>query len=130
MASFENGKELASEIPGARFQPLEGDAHLPWAGDWQSVAARALEFLLDKPPTADAPEDRRFGETKLQSAKLTPRECEVLRMIAAGRTNKQISTELVLSERTVARHITNIYAKIGVQSKAQAAVYAKDNGLA
>jgi DNA-binding CsgD family transcriptional regulator/tetratricopeptide (TPR) repeat protein len=61
--------------------------------------------------------------------KLTGREVEVLRLIAAGRTNKQISDDLVLSPRTVARHITNIYAKIGAENKAEATSYAIRHGL-
>ena len=60
---------------------------------------------------------------------LTPREGEVLRLIAAGRTNREISGELVLSVRTVARHITNIYTKIGARSKAEATGYAMRQGL-
>src|SRR5438093_733211 len=60
---------------------------------------------------------------------LTPREVEVLRLIAAGRTNAEISGELVLSQRTVARHITNIYGKIGARSKSDATAYAIRHGL-
>ena len=60
---------------------------------------------------------------------LTAREVEVLRLIAAGRTNLEISGELVLSLRTVARHITNIYGKIGARSKVDAASYAMRHGL-
>jgi class 3 adenylate cyclase/DNA-binding CsgD family transcriptional regulator len=60
---------------------------------------------------------------------LTAREVEVLRLIAAGRTNAEISRELVLSMRTVARHITNIYGKIGARSKVDAASYAMRHGL-
>src|SRR4030095_2285857 len=54
----------------------------------------------------------------------TPREREVLRFIAAGHSNKTIASDLGMSERTVARHITNIYAKIGAHSKAAATAYA------
>ena len=60
---------------------------------------------------------------------LTTREVQVLRLIAAGRTNAEISRELVLSQRTVARHITNIYGKIGARSKVDAASYALRHGL-
>jgi DNA-binding CsgD family transcriptional regulator len=56
--------------------------------------------------------------------RLTAREGEVLRLIAAGRTNSEISDELVLSVRTVARHITNIYTKIGARSRTEATAYA------
>jgi pimeloyl-ACP methyl ester carboxylesterase/DNA-binding CsgD family transcriptional regulator len=60
---------------------------------------------------------------------LTRREVEVLRLIAAGGTNSRISRELVLSERTVARHITNIYRKIGARGKADATGYAIRHNL-
>jgi DNA-binding CsgD family transcriptional regulator len=55
---------------------------------------------------------------------LTPRELEVLRLLAAGRTNKAIATELVLSERTVERHVSNIFTKLGVSSRTAATAYA------
>jgi class 3 adenylate cyclase/DNA-binding CsgD family transcriptional regulator len=63
-------------------------------------------------------------ERRAYPDRLTDREVEVLRLIAAGRTNAEISLELVLSMRTVARHITNIYGKIGARSKADATAYA------
>jgi DNA-binding NarL/FixJ family response regulator len=52
-----------------------------------------------------------------------------MRMIARGRSNRAIARELVLSVRTVERHITNIYAKIGAHGKADATAYALRNGL-
>jgi DNA-binding CsgD family transcriptional regulator len=55
---------------------------------------------------------------------LTPRELEVLRLVAAGRTNKAIAAELVLSERTVDRHVSNIFTKLGVSSRTAATAYA------
>jgi DNA-binding CsgD family transcriptional regulator len=61
---------------------------------------------------------------------LTSREVEVLRLIASGRTNREISAELVLSERTVGRHITNIYAKIDARGKADATAFALRHNLA
>jgi DNA-binding NarL/FixJ family response regulator len=60
---------------------------------------------------------------------VTARELEVLRMVAAGRTNKAISAELVLSVRTVDRHVSNIFAKLGVSSRAAATTYAHEHGL-
>jgi DNA-binding CsgD family transcriptional regulator len=59
-----------------------------------------------------------------QTDGLTAREVEVLRLIARGRSNKQIANDLVLSVRTVERHIANIYVKAGVRTKAQATAYA------
>ena len=55
---------------------------------------------------------------------LTRREVEVLRLVAAGRSNPEIARELVLSEKTVARHLSNIFTKLDVSSRTAAAAYA------
>ena len=68
------------------------------------------------------------GATKTAGG-LSPREVEVLRLVAAGKTNRAIASELVLSEKTVARHVSNIFAKLGVPSRAAATAYAYENGL-
>jgi two-component system response regulator NreC len=60
---------------------------------------------------------------------LTEREVEVLRLVASGRSNPQIAATLVLSEKTVARHLSNIFAKIDVTSRTAAAAYAFENRL-
>lgn len=60
---------------------------------------------------------------------LTPRELEVLRALAAGKTNRAIAAELVISERTVDRHVSNIFSKLGVRSRAAATAYAYEHGL-
>jgi len=62
-------------------------------------------------------------------AGLTPREVEVLRLVATGRTNPQIAAGLVLSEKTVARHLSNIFTKLEVGSRTAAAAYAYEHGL-
>jgi DNA-binding CsgD family transcriptional regulator len=63
-----------------------------------------------------APQDRPCG--------LTPRELQVLRLVAAGKTNKAIAAELFLSEKTVDRHVSNIFAKLDVPSRAAATAFA------
>jgi DNA-binding NarL/FixJ family response regulator len=63
-------------------------------------------------------------------AGLTPREVEVLRLIAAGRTTREVAETLVVSLATVERHITNLYAKIGARGRADATAYALGHGLA
>jgi ATP/maltotriose-dependent transcriptional regulator MalT len=60
---------------------------------------------------------------------LTARELEVLRLVSTGLTNKGIAAELVLSERTVERHLSNIFAKLGVSSRAAATSFAYEHGL-
>ncbi|HEU0023751.1 MAG TPA: helix-turn-helix transcriptional regulator, partial [Thermoleophilaceae bacterium] len=60
---------------------------------------------------------------------LTPRELQVLRLVAAGATNKAIAAELVLSDRTVDRHVSNIFAKLRVSSRSAATAYAYEHQL-
>ena len=60
---------------------------------------------------------------------LSRRELEVLRLVAAGKSNRQIATELVISEHTVARHVQNIYAKLGLSSRAAATAFAFERDL-
>ena len=61
---------------------------------------------------------------------LSPRELEVLRLLAAGKSNAQIADELVISLNTVNRHVSNIYGKTGAANRAQAVAYAKDRSIA
>jgi DNA-binding CsgD family transcriptional regulator/tetratricopeptide (TPR) repeat protein len=67
--------------------------------------------------------------TSDQPAGLTPRELQVLRLIASGLTNKVIAAELVLSERTVDRHVSNVFTKLGVSSRAAATAHAYERRL-
>jgi DNA-binding CsgD family transcriptional regulator len=60
---------------------------------------------------------------------LTPRELEVLRLVAAGKTNREIASMLVVSEHTVARHVQNIFAKVGVSSRTAAGAFAFEHDL-
>jgi DNA-binding CsgD family transcriptional regulator len=60
---------------------------------------------------------------------LTAREVEVVRLVAAGKTNRAIADELVISAKTVARHMSNIYIKLGLSSRAAATAYAYEHGL-
>jgi DNA-binding NarL/FixJ family response regulator len=72
----------------------------------------------------------RLGARRAQSELpdgLSPREYEVLTLVADGRSNREIGAALFISDRTVARHLTNIYNKIGVTSRTQAARYANDH---
>jgi DNA-binding CsgD family transcriptional regulator len=70
------------------------------------------------------------GESQRPPGGLSPRECEVLRLVATGVTNREVAAALHISEHTVARHLQNIYAKLGLSSRAAATAYAHTNGLA
>lgn len=61
---------------------------------------------------------------------LTEREAEVLRLVVDGRTNREIAAALYLSEKTVARHLSNIFSKLGVTSRAAATAFALRAGIA
>ncbi len=60
---------------------------------------------------------------------LTAREVEVLRLVSTGLTNRAIGARLSLSEKTVARHLSNIFGKLGLSTRAAATAYAYENGL-
>ena len=85
------------------------------------VALVGATGLTDAPESADSQPGR---------ARLTARECEVLRLIALGNTTRQIAATLVVSPATVERHITNVYAKIGARGRADATAYALSNQIA
>jgi ATP/maltotriose-dependent transcriptional regulator MalT len=63
------------------------------------------------------------------AGRLTAREVQVLRLVAAGKTNRAIATDLVISEKTVARHLSNIFTKLGISSRAAATAYAYEHEL-
>jgi DNA-binding NarL/FixJ family response regulator len=69
------------------------------------------------------------GTAAEQGHPLSARECEVLALVAQGHTNRAIAAKLFLSEKTVARHLSNIFAKLGVSSRAAATGYAYEHGL-
>jgi ATP/maltotriose-dependent transcriptional regulator MalT len=91
-------------------------------------AARDVFFRLGAAP--DLARLESLGRRRRRTEHgLSAREVEVLRLIARGRSNRQIATALVISERTVARHVQNIFAKLGVSSRASASVFAAEHGL-
>jgi pimeloyl-ACP methyl ester carboxylesterase/DNA-binding CsgD family transcriptional regulator len=115
------GRELAAAIPGATLIPLDGTAHLPWAGDAPSVG-RALRSFL-------APEAPAHVEGEPAAALLSGREREVLALVAAGLSDQEIADQLVLSHHTVHRHVANIRHKLGRGSRAAAVAEAARLGL-
>jgi DNA-binding NarL/FixJ family response regulator len=69
------------------------------------------------------------GEAAGCAPRLTPRELQVLRLVATGKTNKAIASQLSLSEKTVDRHVSNIFGKLDVPSRAGAVAYAYEHKL-
>lgn len=122
--SFELCRDVAAGIGQARLAVLDGCFI---TGDDQAPYLEAITSFLRG--SAEGPAPARTQTGGATPAGLTQREVEVLRLIARGRTNQEIADELSLSERTVARHITNLYAKIDVGSKAAATAYALTHGI-
>jgi DNA-binding CsgD family transcriptional regulator len=127
-------QELEIPYEGARSRALIGLAHRALgdddAAELELDAARWLfEQLAATPDVARvnglAPRRRASGT----AGGLTERELQVLRRVSAGDTNRAIAGHLRISEKTVARHVANIFTKLGLSSRAAATAYAYEHGL-
>jgi pimeloyl-ACP methyl ester carboxylesterase/DNA-binding CsgD family transcriptional regulator len=131
MVPFAEGRELASGIPSARFVELDSANHVLIGGEpaWERFMRVAGEFLgwRRQPPRRRAADGPASSE---ELAALTGREREVLDLVAGGSNNQEIAAALFISEKTVRNHLTAIFDKIGVSSRSQAIVFARDRGLA
>jgi pimeloyl-ACP methyl ester carboxylesterase/DNA-binding CsgD family transcriptional regulator len=108
---FEEAHELASAVPGARLVPLESSNHILLAHEpaWRTFVDEVVAFLeADRRAMADAPAGVEG---------LSRREREIVGLAAAGRSNTEIARELGLSARTVERHLSNTYLKLGVSGR-------------
>lgn len=114
------GRLLAAAIPGAEFIELDSRNHILLEHEpaWQRFQDAILSFLYpDK-----APRDSVFDA-------LSVREREVLALIGQGLSNIAIAERLKISEKTVRNHTSNLFDKLGVWSRAQAIVFARDRGF-
>jgi pimeloyl-ACP methyl ester carboxylesterase/DNA-binding CsgD family transcriptional regulator len=124
---YDRGRELAAGIPGATLVPLDGNAHFPWAGDWQSVA-RAVRAGFT-PRASTAPPASSAGTAEPTTVLLSRREREVLALIANGLSDGEVAEQLVLSRHTVHRHVANIRRKLGRGTRTAAVAEAARLGL-
>lgn len=116
------GHILAAEIPNAEFVELDSKNHvlLEHEPAWSRFCDEILEFTGIK--------GSKYGEDPAFAA-LTAREREVLALLAEGFGNAQIAARLSISEKTVRNHVSNLFDKLGVWTRAQAIVFARDHGF-
>ncbi len=116
------GRLIASGIPGAQFVELDSKNHILLEHEpaWEKFQSAVLEFLGRE--AVPSGEDPAFGS-------LTPREREVLALLTRGLGNADIAEKLSLSEKTVRNHVSSIFDKLGVWTRAQAIVFARDRGF-
>ena len=126
---------LAARAPRAQVERVLGAAHAVAArlgagfllGELERLARRGRVRLEVPPDLAPAPEAE--APSAARSLGLTPREEEVLALVAAGRTNRQIAETLFIAEKTAALHVSHILAKLGVAGRVEAAAVAHRLGL-
>ena len=92
-------------------------------------AARAVLLDLGAGPELAELEAMSAGRSARRGHPLTPREVEIVRLVATGATNRLIAHQLFLSEKTVARHLSNIFTKLDLSSRAAVTAYAYEHGL-
>ena len=122
VAPIAEGHILAAGIPGAQFVELDSKNHILLESEpaWKRFCDEVLEFMQLKRSTAG--EDHAFDL-------LTSREREVLSLMTEGLSNAQIGERLSISEKTVRNHVSNLFDKLGVWTRAQAIVFAHDRGF-
>ena len=123
--------ELDAPYEAARTRVLLADAYALLddddAAERERAAARACFERLGAAAALPRARRRRSSGCRRRTAHgLSPREREVLGLVASGATNREIAGELFLSEKTVARHLSNIFTKLGVSSRSAATAYAYD----
>ena len=113
------GRLLASGIPGAEFVELDSRNHILLEHEpaWQRFCDAVLAFLQPGQPAGDS-----------VFAALSARERQVLALMADGLSNADIGERLNISEKTVRNHASNVFDKLGVWSRAQAIVFARERG--
>ena len=114
------GRLLATEIHGAQFVELDSRNHvlLEHEPAWGRFQEAVLEFTGQEP-----------GRPHPAFAGLSPRERETLALLAEGLSNSEIAERLGISEKTVRNHLSHLFDKLGVWSRAQAIVFARDHGF-
>ena len=127
---LEVSAELARELPGGRLAVIPGSSAGLFFEATDLVVDRIAAFVRDPLAEPVAAADIRPSRPARGSRGLSPRETEVLRLLAGGDSNGQIAAQLGLSINTVERHVANLYRKIDARGRAEATAWAIRNGVA
>jgi ATP/maltotriose-dependent transcriptional regulator MalT len=126
-------RQLDAPYDAARVRVLLGLAHRALAdedgAEMEFDAARSVFQQLGATTDLVRIEELSRSQGPPSQSGLTTRELQILTLVATGKTNRAIATELVISEKTVARHVSNIFDKLGVSSRAAATAYAYEHKL-
>jgi pimeloyl-ACP methyl ester carboxylesterase/DNA-binding CsgD family transcriptional regulator len=127
---FDLSAELARALPNGRLEMLPGASASLFFEEGDQVVDRLVQFVED-PAAAHPITATAIGRRQTRgSGALSPREIEVLRLLANGETNGQIAVRLGISINTVERHVANIYRRIDARGRADATAWAIRNGVA
>jgi len=131
--AFEAWRRVEAPYDSARARVIMGMACRAFGDDegaeLEFDAARDVFKQLGATPDLARIDSLTNAAASGRSHRLTPRELQVLRLVAAGKTNKAIAAELGLSEKTIDRHASNIFNKLDVPSRAAATAYAYEHKL-
>jgi DNA-binding CsgD family transcriptional regulator len=123
--------EVAAGIANARLVVLPGNWMLPCTDD--DTSREIIDFMTDGADVGAAPDppanNGEAPELHNGASALSPREREVLALLSLGKTNAEIAQRLVVAPATASRHVHNILQKLGMNRRAEAAVYAARAGL-
>ena len=123
------GPELASRVPEARLVTRAGRAH-PWYDpDPESLIALIRDFILEHAEEPAVETRAASNRGPASTIALSPRELEVVALVAAGKTNGEIAETLVIAPGTVGRHVSNLLAKTGRKNRVELTGYAHEQGL-
>jgi DNA-binding CsgD family transcriptional regulator len=126
--AFEAWQELDVPYEVARTRALLVQAYR-MLGDDDAAAREAAAARKAFADVGAGPDLRALDVLDAPPGGLTPREVEVLRLVAAGQSNREVAAALVISEKTAARHVANIYAKLGISSRSAATSFAHEHAL-
>lgn len=130
LTSFLDDEKMYPVIEAGAFSYLLKTSRAPEIAQAIRSAAKGVSILESQVASKMMSRFRQPAAARAPHEELTEREMEVLKLIAQGKSNQEVADELIIGVKTVKFHVTNILAKLGVEDRTQAAIYAFKHGLA